>query len=112
MYSTTHSVGFAEKSLLLAGEQTFALDGLIPYDGDGNVLPSGTMVVTSSEGLRNLHDMLGAAGRHFLEPTPLFVPHPRIAATARELGLPSVVLAQPLDAGIVATLVQHFAASG
>ncbi|HUP95548.1 MAG TPA: uroporphyrinogen-III synthase [Burkholderiales bacterium] len=70
------------------------------------------VVATSSEGLRNLHGMLGAAGRHFLEPTPLFVPHPRIAATARELGLHSVVLAQPLDAGIVTTLVQHFAAAG
>jgi len=68
------------------------------------------VVATSSEGLRNLHDMLGAAGQRFLHPTPLFVPHPRIASTARELGLSSVVLAQPLDAGIVAALVQHFAA--
>jgi uroporphyrinogen-III synthase len=68
------------------------------------------VVATSSEGLRNIHDMLGAAGQRQLESTPLFVPHPRIAATARELGLSSVVQAQPLDAGIVTALIQHFGA--
>jgi uroporphyrinogen-III synthase len=69
------------------------------------------IVATSSEGLRNLHEMVGDAGRESLQRATFFVPHPRIAATARELGLASVVITQPLDEGIAATLVQHFAAN-
>jgi uroporphyrinogen-III synthase len=53
--------------------------------------------------------MVGDAGRELLQRATFFVPHPRIAATARELGLASVVITQPLDEGIAATLVQHFA---
>lgn len=66
------------------------------------------VVVTSSEGLRNLCEMLGDAARDHLRETPLFVPHPRIAATARELGLTQVVVTGPGDEGIVAGLETYF----
>lgn len=67
------------------------------------------VVVTSSAGLRNLHDMLGIAGYARLARTPLFVPHPRIAATASELHLDAIVTA-PGDEGIAASLSEHFGA--
>jgi uroporphyrinogen-III synthase len=67
------------------------------------------VVATSSEGLRNLHAMLGDAGRGALAATPLFVPHPRIAQTARELGLAHVVATASGDEGIARAIAQHFA---
>ena len=39
-------------------------------------------------------------GRPWLRKTPLFVPHPRIAATARELGLAAVVQTAQGDDGL------------
>ena len=65
--------------------------------------------VTSSEGLANLHDMLGEAGRRCLEDTPMFAPHERIAAAARALGVRTVVLTGPGDEGLVAGLAAFFA---
>jgi len=65
--------------------------------------------VTSSEGLANLYDMLGEAGRQWLKQTPLFAPHERIAAAARALGVQTVVLTGPGDEGLVAGLAAFFA---
>ncbi len=65
--------------------------------------------VTSSEGLANLHAMLGEAGRRCLEDTPLFAPHERIAAAARALGVRTVVLTGPGDEGLIAGLAAFFA---
>ena len=65
--------------------------------------------VTSSEGLANLCDMLGEAGRQCLQQTPLFAPHERIAAAARTLGVQTVVLTGPGDEGLVAGLAAFFA---
>ena len=65
--------------------------------------------VTSSEGLANLYDMLGEAGRHCLQHTPLFAPHERIATAARALGVQTVVLTGPGDEGLVAGLAAFFA---
>jgi uroporphyrinogen-III synthase len=65
--------------------------------------------VTSSEGLANLRDMLGASGRQCLQQTPLFAPHERIAAAARALGVQTVVLTGPGDEGLVAGLAAFFA---
>jgi len=65
--------------------------------------------VTSSEGLANLHDMLGEAGLRWLKQTPLFAPHERIAAAARALGVQTVVLTGPGDEGLVAGLAAFFA---
>jgi uroporphyrinogen-III synthase len=64
---------------------------------------------TSSEGLANLHDMLGEAGRQCLTQTPLFAPHESIAAAARALGVRTVVLTGPGDEGLVAGMVAFFA---
>jgi uroporphyrinogen-III synthase len=69
------------------------------------------VVVTSSEGLRNLHHLLGSAGRRHLAATPLFVPHPRIAATANELGLLDVVVTASGDRAMATSLVEHLARS-
>ncbi|HYH41559.1 MAG TPA: uroporphyrinogen-III synthase [Burkholderiales bacterium] len=68
------------------------------------------LVVTSSEGLRNLHAMLRATDREHLARTPLFVPHPRIAETARELGLEKAIVTQTGDEGLVAGLAMYFVA--
>lgn len=65
--------------------------------------------VTSSEGMANLRDMLGEAGRGCLEHTPLFAPHERIAAAARAAGVRTVVLTGPGDEGLVAGLAAFFA---
>jgi uroporphyrinogen-III synthase len=68
------------------------------------------VAVTSSEGLRNLCEMAGAAGRTLLARTPLFVTHPRIGQTARELGLSNVIVTtESGDEGLVAALIEHFA---
>ena len=65
--------------------------------------------VTSSEGLANLHAIMGEAGRQCLQNTPLFAPHERIAAAARALGVQTVVLTGPGDEGLVAGLAAFFA---
>jgi uroporphyrinogen-III synthase len=66
------------------------------------------VTVTSSEGLRNLVDMVGKLGQTWLKKTPLFVPHPRIASLARALGCHEVILTGPGDDGLVAGLLEHF----
>ncbi len=65
------------------------------------------ITVSSSEGLRHLVELAGDEARHELESTPLFVPHARIAESARELGLERVVLTGPADAGILAGLCAY-----
>jgi uroporphyrinogen-III synthase len=66
------------------------------------------VTVTSSEGLQNLFALVGAAGQLRLRQTPLFVPHPRIAGRARELGLATVVVTAQGDDGIVEGLQRWF----
>jgi uroporphyrinogen-III synthase len=66
------------------------------------------VVVTSSEGLDNLWKMLGKRGRMRLVGTPIFVPHARIAASARLRGLSKVVTTDAGDDGIVAGLCAYF----
>jgi len=68
------------------------------------------VTVTSSEGLNNFCTLIGARGRACLQQTPLFVPHARIAATAAELKLASVVQTAQGDDGLVAGMLQWFAA--
>lgn len=67
------------------------------------------ITVTSSEGLGNLHDIFGEAGRRCIETTPMFVPHERIAAAARALGVQTVVLTDPGDEGLVSAMNYFFA---
>lgn len=66
------------------------------------------VTVTSSEGLRNLWEMVGDAGRTWLENTPLFVSHERIAGVAQELGFNRVIVTAAGDDGLVAGLQDYF----
>lgn len=61
------------------------------------------IVVTSSEGARNLFGLPGATD--LLKKIPLFVPHERIAATAKELGAERVFVTSPGDEGLQAGLI-------
>ena len=67
------------------------------------------ITVTSTAGLHNLFAMVGAAATAQLRQTPLFVPHPRIAAAAGELGIATVVVTAQGDDGIVEGLQRWFA---
>lgn len=62
------------------------------------------IVLTSSEGLRNLHVMLGPASLSLLLQTPLLLPHPRIAEEARRLGHRVTEAAPPGDSGLLSAL--------
>ena len=66
------------------------------------------VTVTSSEGLRNLVDMVGKLGQTWLKKTPLFVPHQRIAGVARAIGCREVILTGPGDDGLLAGLLEYF----
>lgn len=65
------------------------------------------LIVSSSEGLRNLVALLDEVGCAHLQRTPVFVPHPRIAESAQALGLQRVILSAGADAGIVTALQRH-----
>jgi len=66
------------------------------------------VTVSSAEGLENLLEMLGAAGREYLKKTPLFVPHPRIAAEAKRLGLGEASVGGASDEEMLERLVAYF----
>jgi uroporphyrinogen-III synthase len=68
------------------------------------------ITVTSSEGLRNLFEMMDETGRELLKKTPLFVPHLRIAEAAREMSFAKVILTGAGDAGLVKGLIEWFGA--
>ena len=72
---------------------------------DGNI---DAVVATSAEVVDNFLALIGDPGRSLLMQTPLFVPHPRIAAHARTRGLDNVVTTEATDAGLLAGLLQHF----
>ena len=60
------------------------------------------VTVTSSEGLRNLAEMVGRSrAASGCSRTPLFVPHPRIAEAARGLGVRTVIVTGPGDEGLL-----------
>jgi uroporphyrinogen-III synthase len=65
------------------------------------------LTLTSSEGVVNLLGAVGENGRLMLARVPAFVPHPRIAETARAAGLDPVLTAAG-DAGLMAGLLEWF----
>ena len=65
------------------------------------------VIVTSSEGLRNLCTMIGAAGVTYLRDTLIAVPHPRIAAAARDMGLQHVAESPSGDEALLQTVMRH-----
>ncbi len=75
------------------------------------LLTQGTIdavTLTSSEGLRNLVAMAGAADEAALKAVPLFVAHQRIAEEARRMGFALVTVTAPGDAGLLDGLEAHF----
>lgn len=70
------------------------------------------VIITSSEGLHNLFDIIGALGQQLLKFTPIFTAHERIAQIARELGLEKVIRsASTGDEGLLESLQQYFSAA-
>lgn len=65
------------------------------------------IMVTSTEGLHNLYDMVGKLGQMWLRNTPLILGSNRIAKTAIELGhkLPSIIARDPSDEAMFEALV-------
>lgn len=63
------------------------------------------VIVTSSEALGYLWEMLDEAGRGHFSGVPLFVPHPRIAEAARRLGWHVVVQTAAGDDGLLSGLI-------
>ncbi len=68
------------------------------------------VTITSSEGLRNLYDMLGKLGRQWLRTTPLFAQHERILSAASELGVKQGVLTGSGDDAMIDAMSDWFAA--
>lgn len=63
------------------------------------------LTVTSSEALRHLWDMSEDTERDRLLALPLFVPHPRIAEAAQQLGWPQVHVTTGGDDGMSSALI-------
>lgn len=70
------------------------------------------ITVTSSEGLRNLFEMVGKLGQAWLRKTPVFVPHARIGMQAVALGLTQAHPTGPGDSGLIAGLIDYFTVYG
>lgn len=66
-------------------------------------------LATSSQIVINLFDMAGAACRPWLCQTPMFVSHPRVAATAFALGVHTVFVAGTGDEALASGLETWFA---
>lgn len=66
------------------------------------------VAVSSSEGLANLFEMAGTAGRERLRVTPHFVPHARVADAAARFGVRETLVAGPGDREMVAALAAYF----
>lgn len=63
------------------------------------------ITVTSTESLRNLYEIAGKLCQQWLCKTPVFVPHERIAQSARELGVEQVFVTAGGDEGLLAGLI-------
>jgi uroporphyrinogen-III synthase len=85
---------------------TAGIDGLRALLGRGE---ADALTLTSSEGADNFVHVLNAHALAAVRELPTFATHPRIAARARELGLRAIECDSG-DAGLVAALLQWFAA--
>jgi uroporphyrinogen-III synthase len=84
---------------------TFNADGLLDQWRSGGV---DAVIATSVEVLDNFLALIGDTGRGLLAATPLFVPHERIAAHAKNKGLTNIVTTAATDAGLIAGLLTYF----
>lgn len=66
------------------------------------------IIVTSNEGLHNLMDMVGVAGRHWLLQTPLLLVSQRTAELARQLGFTQtpIIATKASDDAILQSLIE------
>jgi uroporphyrinogen-III synthase len=94
----------AEVDCITCYRRSGPADGVAPLLAAWRAGKLDALTVSSSEGLRYLVDLLDAEGRSYLQKTPVFVPHARIAENARALGLSNIILTDAADAGIVAGL--------
>jgi len=62
--------------------------------------------------LENLFALAGADLSARLAATPMFVPHPRVAAAAARRGVRNAIVGGPQDAQTVAALVAYFGGAG
>ena len=69
------------------------------------------VTASSSEGLANLDVLLRAWRRGWLQESPLFVPHARVAAEAARLGARETIVAGPGDGEIARALIAYFRAA-
>ena len=94
----------AEVDCITCYRRSGPADGAAPLLAAWRAGQLAALTVSSSEGMRYLVDLLDAEGRKFLQETPIFVPHARIAENARALGLSHIILTDAADAGILAGL--------
>lgn len=66
------------------------------------------LLLTSSEGVGNLVEMVGSAGMQTLRDVPVFAPHPRIVEHARAAGFRNVFETEAGEDGMLRALVSHF----
>ncbi|PTN09139.1 uroporphyrinogen-III synthase [Nitrosomonas aestuarii] len=67
------------------------------------------VIITSSEGLQNLFDIIGSYGQQLLKITPVFTAYERIACNARDAGLKKVVRSVDTgDQGILQSMQDYF----
>ena len=69
------------------------------------------VTVSSSEGLANLDFLLRAWRSNWLQESPLFVPHARVAEQAARLGAREAIVAGPGDADTARALIAYFRAA-
>jgi uroporphyrinogen-III synthase len=86
------------------GKPTFDAAPLLQAWATGEVA---AVIVTSSEGLRNFYEHLGTVGQTLIQRTLIVVPHPRIAAAARALGLSHIVESASGDDALVQTVLRY-----
>ncbi len=91
------------------GKPTFDAAPLVQAWENGAVA---AVIVTSSEGLGNFYERLGAAGQAWLQKTLVVVPHPRIAAAAHALGLTRVTQSATGDDALMQTVLHQIVVSG
>lgn len=69
------------------------------------------IVVTSSEGLLNLVNMVGESGSAWLKSTPVFVSHPKIEQAGREAGLTRLFVAEGGDEAMLRGIIDYLASA-
>jgi uroporphyrinogen-III synthase len=81
------------------------LGALLPRWRSGGI---GASIATSAQIVDNLYAMAGDEGAQWVRGTPMFVPHPRVAAAASRLGTRELVVAGAGDAFLASALETWF----